>query len=92
MAFSRRITASGQFNSTVKEGLVVNVSFDYTTGNAPVRASWNFADGNTYASGEYNISESIMQNYNVNNGIIDDEILKELSTFLSRIKEEYETI
>lgn len=102
MAFNRTTRCNGQIE--LSNGIAVNVDFEYVDSNnePPKSANFNFQISsetsddpklNTiWVNGNFNVTDGVINNYNVSSGIVPDEIMNELATQLVRIKTEYKTI
>lgn len=87
---NRTIQAMGQLE--IKEGLSMNVDFNYQGDNAPSSAHFDYNEDGVSVSGEFNVQEQKISYYNVNGGIADDETLEAATEVLARIKTEFKTI
>lgn len=90
MALNRTINAMGQLE--IKEGLSMNVNFNYAGDNPPVSAHFDFNENGVSVNGDYDVINQRFNNYNVTGGIADDETLEAAGTVLARIKTEFKTI
>jgi hypothetical protein len=90
MALTRTIKAAGQLE--IKEGLSMNVNFDYSGDNPPHSVHFDYNENGVSVNGEYDAFNQRFNHYNANGGIADDETLEAVSTVLARIKTEFKTI
>lgn len=87
---NRTTQASGQLE--IKEGLTMSVDFNYQNDKVPDYARWNYSEEGVSVSGEYNVQEQKLTNYNVSGGLADTKTLEAAMKILARIKAEYKTI
>ena len=90
MALVRVIKAEGVVEVSGFKDATLNVNFEYNSGTPPTNIHFTVGmpDG-TWVDGNY--SGDKIQNYNVNNGIVIDELMQAVQGVLANISENYET-
>jgi hypothetical protein len=90
MALNRTINVMGQLE--IKEGLLMNVNFNYVGDTPPTSAHFDYTEDGVSVNGDYNVTEQKFDHYSVFGGIASDETLEAADTVLARIKTEFKTI
>lgn len=90
MALNRTINAMGQLE--IKEGLSMNVNFNYSGEDAPTSVHFDYNENGVSVNGDYDPINQRFNNYNVFGGIANDETLEAVGTILARVKTEFKTI